>query len=140
MKLITTIKTNNLLSRYQRPLKFCIVGGSGALIGLGILYLLTDIVGLHYLVSNVVAFACSVSNNYLWNSKWTFRDKEASLIGYNKYVGVSLLGLGVNETILWLLTALTGMYYMISAAIAIVGAFLVNYILSKRLVWVRGRI
>ncbi len=131
---------SSLLRRCSRLLKYCVVGGSGAVIGLGILYLFTDIVGLHYLASNAIAFTCSVSNNYLWNSLWTFKDKKASPIGYLRYVGTSLIGLGVNTLVLWFYTSIVGVWYMLSAAIAIVCAFLVNYTLSKKFVWIRSKV
>jgi len=140
MELTNRLRIIPLLSRYQRLLKFCVVGGSGTVVGLGVLYIFTDVVGLHYLVSNAIAFVCAVSNNYAWNSLWTFRDRKASPTGYLKYVGTSLLGLGVNMIILGFFTSIVGVYYMLSALIAIICAFLVNYTLSKRLVWIRGKV
>jgi len=139
MRIPYRLKAVNLWSRHRRLFKFGLIGGSGTLVGLGVLYFLTDVVGLYYLISNVIAFGCSVSNNYLWNSKWTFNDKEAHPIGYFKYVGTSLLGLGVNTTVLWFLTSIVGVWYMASAVIAVLCAFLVNYILSKRFVWIKGK-
>jgi len=135
MELTNRLKVANLLSRYRRLIRFCLVGASGTIVGLSMLYFFTDVVGVFYLVSNVIAFTCSVTNNYLWNSKWTFSDKKASPTGYTKYIGTSLLGLGVNTSILWFLTSIIGIWYMASAIVAIVGAFLVNYTLSRKLVW-----
>lgn len=138
-RLKVRLKVLTLLSRYQRLVKFCLVGASGTVVNLGVLYLLTDMIGLHYLVSNVAAFICSVTNNFAWNSLWTFNDKKMHTIGYFKYTGTSLLGLGVNETVLWLLTAFAGLWYMLSATVAIVAALLVNYTLSKHLVWTKDK-
>ena len=130
---------SSILKRYSRLVKFCIVGGSGTVVGLGVLYLFTDVVGLYYLASNAIAFVCSVSNNYTWNSLWTFQDRKASPIGYLRYVGTSLAGLGVNMTVLWFFTSIIGVWYMLSAVVAVICAFLVNYTLSKRFVWIGGK-
>lgn len=139
MGLTYRLKATNLWSKHQRFFKFGLVGGSGTVVGLGVLYFFTDVIGLYYLISNVIAFFCSVSNNYLWNSKWTFNDKEAHTTGYFKYIGTSLAGLGVNTAVLWFFTAIVGVWYMLSAVIAVICAFLVNYILSKKLVWIKGK-
>lgn len=115
-------------------IKFAIVGASGTIIGLGILYLLSDIAGLHYLIANTFAFAVAVTSNYILNSLWTFRQSQKAR-GWLKYAGVSAITLGINEGILWLLTERLGLWYMLSAVIAVGFCFLINYSLSRRLVW-----
>ena len=139
MELTSRLRISPLITRYQRLIKFGLVGASGTVLGLGVLYVFTDIVGLYYLVSSLIAFACSVSNNYAWNSLWTFRDKKASPAGYVRYVGANLIGLTVNITVLWIITSVVGVWYMYSAIIAVFCAFLVDYALSKKFVWTRNR-
>ena len=139
MELTDRLRVNPFLSKYQRLIKFGMVGASGTVLGLGVLYVFTDIVGLYYLVSSIIAFACSVSNNYAWNSLWTFRDRKVSSAGYVRYVGANLTGLTVNMTVLWLLTSVAGVWYLYSAIIAVLCAFLVDYALSKKFVWTKER-
>ena len=116
-----------------RILKFAVVGGSGAVLGLGILYVLTSLCRVNYLASNVVAFVISVTSNYVFNTKWTFRNR-LDIKAYLKYVATSLTTFGINELILWSLTS-TGLYYMLASVIAILVAFVFNWILSRRYVW-----
>ena len=52
--------------------KFLIVGASGSVILLGLMWALVDKAGLHYLLSLPIAYTAAVSSNYFWNSKWTF--------------------------------------------------------------------
>ncbi len=120
-----------------RPFKFMVVGASGALLGLAVQYILTSIVGLHYMASYVVAFVCSLTNNYLWNSWWTF-GKKPNIRGYAKYGASSLFTMALNGCILWLLTDICGLWYLASSAIGTLVAFSANYLLSKRLVWASG--
>ncbi len=83
--------------KYSQLLKYMIVGGSGALLSLTILYILTNLVGLHYLVSYMFAFIIVVCSNYLLNTFWTFKGRKNYGIG--RYALISLLSLGVRQVI-----------------------------------------
>lgn len=119
----------------KRLIKFLTVGASGAVISLSLLYLFTDIVGLHYMLSYLIAFVVAVANNYIWNSLWTFKDKKANFNELKKYVLVSLFTLGIREAILYLLTDTIGLWYIASGVLVIVTACLINFILSRKFVW-----
>ena len=118
-----------------RLIKFMVVGASGAVLSLTTLYLLTDIAGWHYLLSYLVCAVLSVSNNYLWHSLWTFKDKQSGFKGYIKYAAMSLSTLGVRELFLFILTDILGVWYMLSAVITIALNCLVNFALSRKFIW-----
>lgn len=63
----------SLIRKYQRFIRFCVVGGSGAIITFGITWLLTDIAGMWYMASMVIAVAIATFWNYNFNLYWTFR-------------------------------------------------------------------
>jgi putative flippase GtrA len=61
-----------MLTKY---VKFCIVGGTGALITLGVTWFLTEKVGLWYMGSLVIATLIAMTSNFLFNNYWTFAVK-----------------------------------------------------------------
>lgn len=61
------------LFKYQRFIKFCVVGSSGAAITFFLTWLLTDIFGLFYLLSLVFAVGVATITNYTFNALWTFK-------------------------------------------------------------------
>ena len=91
-------------------LKFALVGISGTIIKLGTLYVFTDVVGLWYLASYGVAFVLSVVSNYIWNSRWTFKNRG----GFIKYLGISGVTLSLNLGLVYLLTDIVGIWYIFS--------------------------
>lgn len=123
-----------------RLFKFLTVGASGAVISLTTLWLLTDLAGWHYLLSYLVAGVLSVSNNYFWNSRWTFNDRKASKVGYGKYALISAGTLGLRELAMFLLVDIAGLWYMLSAIVLIALASIINFVLSRRFVWNKPRI
>jgi dolichol-phosphate mannosyltransferase len=78
------------LYRYRRFIRFCIVGGSGTLMHLAIVWIMTEAVGLWYMFSICIAVAIVVTWNFTLNSLWTFSheknpdDHDYDWYGYHK--------------------------------------------------------
>ena len=60
------------VQKFNRFIRFCLIGGFGAGLCIGATYLLTEYAGLWYMSSLVIgAFAAAVWN-FTWNKTWTF--------------------------------------------------------------------
>ena len=59
--------------KYQKFIKFCIVGGIGAIETFGITWILTEVAGLWYMASLVIAVAFATFSNFTLNTIWTFK-------------------------------------------------------------------
>lgn len=115
-------------------IKFGAVGASGTLISLSVLFILTEFAGFHYLVSYLIAGTLAITNNYYWHSRWTFKARKG-ISGYAKYTIISWFTTGLGKGfILYVLTEL-GLWYMLSALIGTLIGFIVNYTLSRRVIW-----
>ena len=86
----------------KQILKFGVVGGIATIIDVGLYSLLTDLVGIHYAVSQVISFAISLAFNYWASIKWVFDAKKQTLKEALLFIGLSIVGLGMNELILWI--------------------------------------
>jgi putative flippase GtrA len=143
MGLFSTFLAYEITKYYRRSkrmkiIKFMMVGGGGALLGLTVLWLLTDLAGFHYLSSYALAFVVSVSNNYFWNSRWTFKGKQSNIKGYARYFVLSAATLGMNMLLMYLATDVIGLWYMMSAVIITGIVFLINFLGSRKYVWNRN--
>ncbi|MGI0064507.1 MAG: GtrA family protein, partial [Nitrosopumilaceae archaeon] len=79
--------------------KYYAVGASGVLVNLGLLYYLTEYVGLWYFLSYALAISVSITSNFILNKFWTFRDSidsQRTIVMYVKFVSVSILGMAVQ--------------------------------------------
>lgn len=116
-----------------RFIKFGIVGGSGILVNMGGLWFFTEIVGLYYLVSSVLAIGLAMISNFVWNDLWTWRDRgepgvKAYLTRMAKFIVVSSIAAYIgNLGILWILTHFFHIYYLISNLIGIAVGTMLNY-------------
>lgn len=89
----------------ERFLKFLVVGTIGFVVDFGTLAVLKEWVGLITLVANTISFSLAVLSNFTFNRFWTYPDSRTkrlfSQIG--QFAVVSILGLGLNNTILLVL-------------------------------------
>jgi dolichol-phosphate mannosyltransferase len=127
---------------WKRVFKFGLVGISGIVVNMGVLWYLTEFVGLYYLVSSLFAIELAILNNFIWNDLWTFKSgashKRSSrwhrIISFHV---VSAGGLVINMGILYLLTSVGGIYYLISNIIGILVGFGWNFMVNRRVTWTR---
>lgn len=85
-------------------IKFAVVGASGAVIAFGLTALCKGIFGIPELLSNAIGFTVAATSNYFLNRVWTWRSTSKEVgIEYAKFFFVSLVGLGLNSLIVFLL-------------------------------------
>jgi putative flippase GtrA len=96
--------------------RFTLVGGLASLVDFATLYVLTDFAGLHYLGSVAIAFIVGVAVNYSLSINWVFnrRTMRNPLWEFLAFSLLGIMGLGLNELIVYLLTGLLGVYYLTS--------------------------
>lgn len=128
---------------WTKFLKFGLVGLSGIGVNTGILYLLTEYAGWYYLISSVFAIEGSIITNFLLNDAWTFsqgRNKHSEKWKrFFSFQIVSMVGVGINMSILFLLTEVGNLWYIVSNFIGIFVAFLWNYWINRTVTWGKQR-
>lgn len=98
--------------------KFGVVGLSGMVVDFAVLILMRDVVGLPDLWANTVSFTAAASSNYFLNRVWTFRSHDRQVgVEYLKFLAVSVVGLGINNGVLWLSSRLWPVAYQSSVAL-----------------------
>jgi dolichol-phosphate mannosyltransferase len=87
----------------QRFLRFGLVGLSGVVVDMAVLYLLHTHLGLPLTRSKLVAAELAIINNFFWNDAWTFADISLRQRGWParckrglKFNLICLVGLGLN--------------------------------------------
>ena len=135
--ILSLMRRTGELSRF---IKFCLVGISGVGVNMGLLWLLTELGGLFYLLSAAISIETSIITNFLLNNYFTFADRNKQgvkpLFGrLLKFNLVRLAGLGINMAILWLLTEGLGLFYMVSNIVGIAAATLWNYLVNNWWTW-----
>jgi putative flippase GtrA len=98
-----------------------------------VLVALTELAGLNYLVSNVFGFAVGLATSYLLCVRWVFERRrfQAASREFAVFTVVALVGLGINEAVMWGLVEKAGLHYTLAKVLATGFAFVVNFFLRK---------
>jgi len=118
---------------FSQAFKFAIVGVINTLINLVLLYLLTEFLGIHYLVSAFFAFVVANLNSFILNKIWTFKEsiKHKAASRYVKFIAVSVTALAVNLIFLYVLVEFFRVWYMFAQVLAVLLNFLINFFGNK---------
>jgi putative flippase GtrA len=111
--------------------KFGAVGVTGYVVNLAVYTALLRGAGWHYAAAATASFLVAVTNNYLWNRLWTFRDQRGH-VGFQglRFLAVALVAYIANLGILSLLIAF-GSNKVVAQAIAIVLVTPLNFLGNK---------
>ena len=130
----TTVKyvPKHTLSR-NFYINYFLIAGFCSLIDIGVLYVLTDWIGVFYLVSATLSFIAAQILNYCLNKTLNFRDKSNKIgIQLAMFVAVNTLGLGISLGILAFLVEVAGLWYIPARIVAMLITFNFNYFIHKR--------
>ena len=96
--------------------RYFFVGGFAFVVDYGLLVLLTEVFGLHYLVSATISFIAGLVVNYLLSTSWVFRKStlENKWTEFLIFAIIGVVGLGLNNLLLYLFTDKLNIHYMIS--------------------------
>ncbi|MFC1875128.1 GtrA family protein [Chloroflexota bacterium] len=127
---------NRSLDKY-RWIRFAIVGGTGSLVHFAVLFSLTEIAGLWYMLSAVIAVLAAATNNYILNNIWTFKGKRvhSHIIGWLKYILLASVSDAIYLLLLAFFTEVAGLWYMLSALISLLIVFPFRYNISRLWIW-----
>jgi len=120
-----------------RFVRFGIVGASGMVIDFGVTWLCKEKFRWNKYLSNSLGFVIAATNNYLWNRIWTFESQsEAVAREYVSFVVIAVIGLGLNNLIIYLIHERWHLNFYLSKLIAIgcvtLWNFTMNYVFTFR--------
>jgi len=128
-------QVNAVLAKFlnKRFAKFAAVGGSGVVVNMLVIYLLTEFAQLHYTISSLFAIEISILFNFALNNAWTWADRKESPLFErlrNYHIAAGLTAFVGNWGMLILLSEYFGLNYLVSNLIGIATGALLNYYLN----------
>ena len=99
----------------------------------GFLFLLTEVFGIHYLLSATISFILGLITNYLLSVVWVFNNRKLAnrWAEFGVFAIIGVIGLGLNALIMYLCTDKIGIHYMLSKIISTVIVFFWNFFARK---------
>lgn len=113
-------------------LKFCVVGSLGLGIDFGITFLSKEKARWNKYIANSLGFISAATSNFFINKYWTFQDTNPDqLVQYSKYILIALIGLAINNLIIYLLINKREMKFywakLVAVGVVVLWNFIANY-------------
>lgn len=123
-------KTDSILIQLFR---YTFVGGFAFLVDFGTLFVLTEYFKVYYLISAGIAFIFGLIINYFMSVRWVFNNRTMNnrLLEFLMFLLIGIVGLGLNELFLWILTDILLIYYLLSKIITAIVVYLWNFFARK---------
>ena len=134
------------IETFKRFVRFGLVGASGVIVDMGILFLLADpkTLAWNLSVSKMLAAETAIINNFIWNDVWTFRDISAGQKGgwaragrFGKFNLICLAGIGISVLLLDGQVYFLHLNVYLANLIAIVIASFWNFWMNLKFGWTK---
>lgn len=120
----------NIFKEFYRSI---IVAFIALFVDFGLLIFLTEIAGLHYLVSASIGFICGLITNYILSVMWVFKARKLGSKTHEFVIfsSIGIVGLVLNNLLLWFVTEKLNIDYRIAKSVAVLVVFLWNFGMRK---------
>lgn len=128
-----------ILDKRKTIVKYIISGGTAAVTDLALLYILTGLLGIYYLLSAGIAFIIAFFVSFFLQKFWTFRDnnREKMYKQMSLYFIVGVTNLGINIGGMYVLVDKFNIMYILAqiimgALIAIFSFLIYRFVIFKK--------
>lgn len=112
---------------------YALVGGSCLLLNFVVLWLLTSVVGLHYLVSTMISFLTLTPVGFALQKTFTFRTPgERTRVEWPRYFVTMGSSFAANLALMYVLVSLLGVWYLAASLIVAVLLFSASFLVNDR--------
>lgn len=125
-------------ARSRSTLKFLVIGVSGLAVNQALLVSFTELFGLHYVLSAVMATLGSSTWNFLWADRWAYGDRRPAMGGlrrYGTFLAINSALLLARAPILVGLTEVAGLNYAWSNLISLVALTVLRLFFADLWIW-----
>ena len=112
---------------------YAIVGGGCTLLNLAVLWLLTSVLGMHYLVSTMISFFTLTPVGFWMQKLVTFRTPHAAAgVEWPRYFATMASSFAANLGLMYVLVSLQGIWYLAASLIVTLALLTVNFLVNDR--------
>jgi putative flippase GtrA len=120
-----------IITKYKRFIKYCIIGASGVLLDFLVFYILNKIFGVYYQVANFISVSCGITNNFLLNARFNFKTRDRLAVRYLIFYAVGMTGILISSLLLYIFIEKLGFDVILTKLIILFVVTIIQYTLNK---------
>lgn len=124
---------SGLKRTFIQLIQFGFVGVAATIIDFGVLIFLVQIFHLDPVISAAISFIISLIFNYVVSMRYVFRHRQdiSRKTEFIIFAVLSIIGLGLNELLMWLCINVVGIFYVWAKVIATALVMIWNFVSRK---------
>ncbi len=137
--MVDTVK--KLLIKYREVILYLIFGVLTTAVNMIIFFLLLNVLNIHYIISNVIAWIAAVLFAYVTNKSIVFQakteNKKDKIREFISFIACRVFSLLIETVMLWLMVDIIDFNSNISKIITSIVVVIINYIGSKFFIFIK---
>ncbi|OGJ60233.1 hypothetical protein A2635_05720 [Candidatus Peribacteria bacterium RIFCSPHIGHO2_01_FULL_51_9] len=120
-------------TKHQQILRFLVTGSIAFTVNITVLYSLTSILHIYYLLSTVLAFLASFSVSFCMQKFWTFKDHSSDRwhAQFSLYLTLQLINLILNAGLMYVFVEYLHIWYIFSQTIIALVLAITSFFINK---------
>ncbi len=125
------------MQKHLQFIRFCLVGGVGLLVNLAVTHIGVVIFGAWYFWSYLCGVLLGWTSSFILNALFTFPEhqREEYAKKYTLFVATYAVIFALNAGMVYVLTSLMGVHYLISITISAFATTLVSFSFNKHVIY-----
>lgn len=126
-----------MLKNSLQFLRFCIVGGVGLLVNLGVTHTGVVLLNLWYFGPYILGVFAGWTSSFLLNALFTFPEHKHASYGrkYALFISMYAVIFAINAGMVYTLTSLFGVHYLISITVSALATTLLSFSFNKHVIY-----
>jgi putative flippase GtrA len=122
----------------SQVLRFGVVGFSTLVLDYSLLYALTSVLGINYLVSATIAFVTASICNYFLSVRYVFESGRLEPAAeFSAFMAATLAGVAINSGVMYVLVEFAHTHYLAAKVVTVGVVSVWNFAAKKRAVFLR---
>ncbi len=128
-----------MFQKYGQFLRFVIAGSFALGVNLAALYFFTDVLGIYYLISTVLAFLVALSVSFTLQKFWTFQDASRDQLHRQIpiYAAMQITNVILNAALMYVFVEYLHIWYLFAQIVISLGLAFVVFFINKAYIFKR---
>ncbi len=122
-----------LYNKHRHFILYVMNGTIATTVDMGIFFILSDAIGLHYLLSNIISVFFGILTSFELNSRYNFKKTNRRMRRFISFAVVCLLGMGLGSLLLTTFYIWMGFPKFIAKTLSVIIAGVFQFFFNKNI-------
>lgn len=108
-----------------------LIGLTGVVIDFMIFTLLVKLIGIHYVISNIISVTFGLINNFYLNRRFNFKVYNKTIHRFLSFYVIGFMGIGISTLLIYVFVNFIGLPVLLTKIMAVIIVVILQYIANR---------